>query len=33
VLVTAAVEDDIPAELAGRRVKVIPGGIDEREYR
>ena len=29
VLVTAAVEDDIPAELAGRRVKVIPGGIDE----
>jgi DNA replication and repair protein RecF len=33
VLVTAAVEDDIPAELAGRRVKVIPGGIDEQEYR
>lgn len=33
VLVTAAVEDDIPAELAGRRVKVIPGGIDEREVR
>ena len=29
VLVTAAVEDDIPAELDGRRVKVIPGGIDE----
>ncbi|WP_400159564.1 DNA replication/repair protein RecF [Arthrobacter sp. BPSS-3] len=29
VLVTAAVEGDIPAELAGRRVKVIPGGIDE----
>ncbi|MCU1530605.1 MAG: replication/repair protein RecF [Arthrobacter sp.] len=29
VLVTAAVEDDIPAELGGRRVKVIPGGIDE----
>ncbi|CAI3790488.1 DNA replication/repair protein RecF [Pseudarthrobacter sp. MM222] len=29
VLVTAAVEDDIPTELAGRRVKVIPGGIDE----
>lgn len=28
VLVTAAVEDDIPAELAGRRVKVVPGGID-----
>ncbi|WP_211877176.1 DNA replication/repair protein RecF [Pseudarthrobacter albicanus] len=33
VLVTAAVEDDIPAELAGRRVKVIPGGIDERDCR
>jgi DNA replication and repair protein RecF len=33
VLVTAAVEDDIPAELAGRRVKVIPGGIDEPEDR
>jgi DNA replication and repair protein RecF len=33
VLVTAAVEDDIPAELAGRRVKVIPGGIDELEDR
>jgi DNA replication and repair protein RecF len=31
VLVTAAVEDDIPAELAGRRVKVVPGGIDELE--
>ena len=29
VLVTAAVEADIPAELAGRRVKVVPGGIDE----
>jgi DNA replication and repair protein RecF len=29
VLVTAAVEDDIPAELSGRRVQVIPGGIDE----
>jgi DNA replication and repair protein RecF len=29
VLVTAAVEDDIPVELAGRRVKVIPGGIEE----
>jgi len=28
VLVTAAVEDDIPAELTGRRVKVVPGGID-----
>ena len=33
VLVTAAVEDDIPAELAGRRVTVIPGGIDEPEAR
>jgi DNA replication and repair protein RecF len=33
VLVTAAVEEDIPTELAGRRVKVIPGGIDEPEYR
>ncbi|MDR7081972.1 DNA replication and repair protein RecF [Arthrobacter ginsengisoli] len=33
VLVTAAVEDDIPAELDGRRVKVIPGGIDERADR
>lgn len=33
VLVTAAVEDDIPVELAGRRVKVVPGGIDEREDR
>lgn len=33
VLVTAAVEDDIPSELSGRRVKVIPGGIDERESR
>lgn len=31
VLVTAAVEADIPEELAGRRVNVIPGGIDERE--
>lgn len=29
VLVTAAVDADIPEELAGRRVKVIPGGIDE----
>ena len=29
VLVTAAVEDDIPVELAGRRVKVIPGGINK----
>ncbi len=33
VLVTAAVEDDIPVELAGRRVKVIPGGIDEPDNR
>ncbi|MGO4122293.1 DNA replication/repair protein RecF [Arthrobacter sp. YAF16] len=33
VLVTAAVEEDIPAELAGRRVKVIPGGIDEPDMR
>ncbi|MET1064170.1 MAG: DNA replication/repair protein RecF [Arthrobacter sp.] len=33
VLVTAAVEDDIPVELAGRRVKVIPGGIDGRDDR
>ncbi|HEX7201778.1 MAG TPA: DNA replication/repair protein RecF [Arthrobacter sp.] len=28
VLVTAAVDADIPEELSGRRVKVIPGGID-----
>jgi DNA replication and repair protein RecF len=33
VLVTAAVEDDIPEELTGRRVKVIPGGIDEQDNR
>ncbi|MDD1476137.1 DNA replication/repair protein RecF [Arthrobacter sp. H16F315] len=33
VLVTAAVEDDIPTELAGRRVRVVPGGIDVREDR
>jgi DNA replication and repair protein RecF len=33
VLVTAAVEDDIPVELTGRRVKVIPGGIDEQDNR
>ena len=33
VLVTAAVEADIPAELTGRRVKVIPGGIDEQDNR
>lgn len=31
VLVTAAVDADIPEELAGRRVNVIPGGIDEQE--
>ncbi len=29
VLVTAAVDADIPEELSGRRVVVIPGGIDE----
>ncbi|GAC1480342.1 MAG: DNA replication/repair protein RecF [Pseudarthrobacter sp.] len=29
VRVTAAVDADIPAELSGRRVKVIPGGSDE----
>ncbi|QDG61773.1 DNA replication/repair protein RecF [Pseudarthrobacter sp. NIBRBAC000502771] len=29
VLVTAAVDADIPGELSGRRVKVVPGGIDE----
>lgn len=29
VLVTAAVDADIPEELSGRRVRVIPGGIDE----
>jgi DNA replication and repair protein RecF len=28
VLVTAAVDADIPEELAGRRVRVVPGGID-----
>ncbi|SFT86359.1 DNA replication/repair protein RecF [Arthrobacter sp. ov118] len=33
VLVTAAVEADIPVELTGRRVKVIPGGIDEQDCR
>ena len=33
VLVTAAVEDDIPAELAGRRVTVTAGGLDERQDR
>ena len=29
VLVTAAVDADIPEELSGRRVTVVPGGIDE----
>ncbi|MEA5455555.1 DNA replication/repair protein RecF [Sinomonas sp. JGH33] len=29
VIVTAAVDGDIPAELAGRRIRVVPGGIDE----
>jgi DNA replication and repair protein RecF len=29
VLVTAAVDADIPEELSGRRVKVIAGGLDE----
>ncbi|GAP54604.1 DNA replication and repair protein RecF [Arthrobacter sp. Hiyo6] len=33
VLVTAAVEADIPEELDGRRVTVVPGGIDEPESR
>ena len=33
VLVTAAVDADIPEELAGRRVKVVPGGIEESESR
>jgi DNA replication and repair protein RecF len=33
VLVTAAVDADIPEELTGRRVKVVPGGIDESESR
>ncbi len=33
VLVTAAVDADIPEELSGRRVKVVPGGIDEPESR
>jgi DNA replication and repair protein RecF len=28
VLVTAAVGDDIPAELSGRQLRVVPGGID-----
>ena len=29
VLVTAAVDADIPPELSGRRVRVVPGGIEE----
>ncbi len=29
VLVTAAVGDDIPAELLGRQLRVVPGGIDD----
>ncbi|GAB4098989.1 DNA replication/repair protein RecF [Sinomonas halotolerans] len=29
VLVTAAVDADIPAELAGRRVQVVPGGLGD----
>ncbi|MBT2597288.1 DNA replication/repair protein RecF [Arthrobacter sp. ISL-72] len=33
VLVTAAVDADIPEELTGRRVKVVPGGIEESESR
>ena len=28
VIVTAAVDGDIPSELAGRRIRVVPGGID-----
>lgn len=28
VIVTAAVDGDIPAELSGRRVRVVPGGIE-----
>jgi DNA replication and repair protein RecF len=28
VIVTAAVDADIPAELSGRRIRVIPGGIE-----
>ncbi|NUP75356.1 MAG: DNA replication and repair protein RecF, partial [Sinomonas sp.] len=28
VIVTAAVDGDIPAELAGRRIRVVPGGIE-----
>lgn len=30
VLVTAAVDADIPPELSGRRVQVVSGGVDER---
>ncbi|MDQ4503914.1 DNA replication/repair protein RecF [Sinomonas sp. ASV322] len=29
VIVTAAVDGDIPAELAGRRIRVVPGGIED----
>jgi DNA replication and repair protein RecF len=29
VLDTAAVDADIPAELGGRRVRVVPGGVDD----
>jgi DNA replication and repair protein RecF len=31
VLVTAAVDADIPAELGGRRIRVVPGGVAEQE--
>ncbi|ASN53586.1 DNA replication/repair protein RecF [Sinomonas sp. R1AF57] len=31
VLVTAAVDADIPPELGGRRVRVVPGGVDDAE--
>jgi DNA replication and repair protein RecF len=31
VIVTAAVEGDIPADLSGRRVRVVPGGIEGAE--
>jgi DNA replication and repair protein RecF len=31
VLVTAAVAGDIPAELSGRQLRVVPGGIDVEE--
>lgn len=29
VIVTAAVDGDIPPELGGRRIRVVPGGVDE----